>query len=81
MLEFKIRFCTTKTPDGLYHVQNYVGGYRGQHHVHNEKSFNSWKKNIDETSITIMTGTCDCDMTSGDVKEYNGHRWYNDRFE
>ena len=77
-----MHFYATKTPDGLYHVQNFVAGLKGQHHVHNEASFQKWKAQIDPKNLTISEGECKCGLTqSGQVREYDGREWQNDRFE
>jgi hypothetical protein len=83
-----MQFYVSKTEDGLYHVQNCVMGMKGQHHVHNEKSLNKWKKNIDPENIRVsplvgMAGDlCNCGLkSSGDVTEYDGKTWHNDKFE
>jgi len=86
MLSFEMHFYIAKTPDGLYHVQNYVrgiGGGSGQHHLHNEESFKRWKKDIDPKYLHISEEkSCSCGMKrSGDVREYDGHEWHNERFE
>jgi len=77
-----MHFYATKTPNGLYHVQNFVGGLRGQHHVHNEASFQKWKAQIDPENLKITEGTCNCGLAeSGQVREYDGREWSNDTFE
>jgi len=78
----EMHFYVAKTEDGLYHVQNYVMGMKGQHHIHNEKSFNAWKKGIAKKYIHISKSSCSCGLTkSGDTREYNGTEWHNDKFE
>ena len=84
MFPLTMRFYVTRTPDGFYHVQNYVRIYRGQHHVHNKDSFERWKSQdgINQKDIKISDGTCDCGLSeSGQVREYDGREWFNDRFE
>lgn len=77
-----MQFYVTKTKDGLFHVQNYVQGMKGQHHIHTEKSFDKWKKGINAKYIYISEGICNCELTkSGDVREYDGQEWNNDKFE
>lgn len=81
-MSFEMNFYVTKTPDGLYHVQNIVMGHFGQHHIHNEKSFQKWKKGIAKKYIHINEGACSCGLAkSGDTREYDGHEWHNDKFE
>ena len=77
-------FYVTKTPQGLYHVQNYVGVYRGQHHIHNEQSFQKWLRqdSMKGENVKISEGNCECGLTqSGQIREYDGREWFNDRFE
>lgn len=82
MISFEMHFYVTKTPNGLYHVQNYVMGMRGQHHIHDEESFKRWRKGIDQKFIHVSNGSCDCGLTkSGQVREYDGREWFNERFE
>jgi len=83
MMMIDVRFAVDITPDGLYHVTNVVMGMRGQHHVHSKESYERWKAqgNISDDRIIIGEGTCDCGMNPGDVEEFNGRRWHNDRFE
>lgn len=82
MLRIEMHFYVTKTPDGIHHVQNFVQGLKGQHHLHNEASFKRWKKDINKKLIHITKGTCNCGLTqSGDIREYDGREWHNDRFE
>ncbi len=78
-----MRFAVDITTDGLYHVTNVIMGMRGQHHVHTKESYGRWKEQgkILDDKIIIAEGICNCGMVAGDVKEYDGHRWHNDRFE
>lgn len=80
-----MHFYVTKTPDGLYHVQNYVGIHKGQHHVHNEASYQKWKAQLSESELEhlhLSEGKCNCGLTeSGQTREYDGHEWFNDTFE
>jgi len=80
-IRIEMHFYATETPDGLIHVQNFVTGLRGQHHVHDKESFERWKKGIKREFLHYSKGTCDCGMKSGDVEEYDGQRWHNDKFE
>ena len=80
MIRIEMHFYVTKTPDGLIHVQNFIRGLRGQHHIHNEDSFKRWKKDIDPKYIHVSEGSCDCGLKLGQVREYDGHVWFNDRF-
>lgn len=81
----KMHFYVTKTPNNLYHVQNYVGAYRGQHHVHSEESYLRWIMGLtvkEYEDIEVKLGECSCGLNkSGMVREYDGREWFNDRFE
>ena len=82
VIKIEMHFYVTKTPDGRYHVQNFIRGLRGQHHLHNAESYKRWKKAIDPECIHASKGTCNCELTrSGDVREYDGREWHNERFE
>lgn len=82
MLKIEMYFYVTKTSDGMYHVQNIVMGLLGQHHVHNEISYKKWKRKIDKKFIKESNGECNCGLKkSGDVREYDGLEWHNDKFE
>lgn len=75
-------FIVTITDDGLYHVQNVIMGQMGQHHVHTKESFQRWKKDIDSKHLKVSQGECNCGLDrSGMVREYDGHEWFNERFE
>jgi hypothetical protein len=72
MMAIRMRHYVTETKDGLYHVQNVVMGYFGQHHVHTKKQFEAWlKKNkIAEDDIIKLAGNeCDCGLKAGEVKD------------
>jgi hypothetical protein len=77
----EMHFYIVKNPDGTYHVQNVVMGMLGQHHVHTEKGFKEWSKNIDKRFIHFMDGVCNCGLKPGDVKEYDGKVWHNEKYE
>jgi hypothetical protein len=81
MYSIFMEFYATKTPDGLYHVQNFISGLSGQHHVHTKEGFESWAKDIKPEYLHVEDGKCDCGMKPGDVTEYDGRKWHNDRFE
>ena len=77
----EMRFYFFKTKDGLYHVQNAVAGLLGQHHVHTEKGFKKWSKNIPKKNLINQgKGTCDCGLSAGDVKSHEGHVTFNPKF-
>lgn len=76
-----IHFYATKTPNGLIHVQNFINGLPGQHHIHNEESFNRWRKRWKKEALDIEEGECDCGLNvPGMVREYDGAEWFNDKF-
>lgn len=82
MITIRMSFYVTITPDKMYHVQNVIMGQLGQHHIHNKKSYDKWKKGIRQENITISEGECNCGLKkSGDVREYDGREWHNKRFE
>lgn len=81
MMTFTMSFYVTITEDGLYHVQNYVRGFRGQHRVHSKKGYEFWLKNIDKKDVKISKGKCDCGLKAGDVREYDGQLWHKKEFE
>ena len=84
MLHIRVSFWVRRTPEGTIHVQNYIGGLRGQHHVHTPESFERWRRNLgDEEGVTIHEGEgpCSCGLTEpGQVREYDGREWFNPRF-
>jgi len=55
-----------KNKDGSIHVQNAVMGMFGQHHVHDKKGFEEWKKGVNEEDIIYIDGECDCGLQIGD---------------
>jgi len=83
MFNFKMKFYVTITPDGLYHVQNYIGGYRGQHHVHSKHGFDNWVNiaEINKDDLVIAKGMCCCKLKAGDIREFDGYLWHNERFK
>ena len=62
----KMHFYITRTPDGLYHVQNFVNGYRGQHHVHTPSEFKQWRKGIDRKYVHWIAAKYCCDIRPGE---------------
>lgn len=80
MLNFKMTFYAQHCPDGSIHIQNYIIGLGGQHHVHSGKSFESWKRDSDEINW-LPDGPCDCGLAVGDVREYDGKVRHNEKFE
>jgi len=57
MMEIRMQHIATRTPDGLIHVQNYVQGLRGQHHIHTEESFKGWDEHH-ATKVEVEVGKC-----------------------
>ena len=72
----------TETSDGLVHVDNYVMGRHGQHHVHTKEGYLKWKNQkgaqTKDEDITYSKGTCTCGLDAGDVKEHDGEVWHDD---
>ena len=62
--------------DELIHVTNMVGGYTGQHHVHDAEGFRVWSQGIDPPLINTQAlkgcRPCDCGLPAGGVK---CHHW------
>lgn len=60
---FKMRFIAMpgpKAPDGLptVHVQNFIGIYKGQHHIHSLQGYNEWLKLTDpDNTADIATAS------------------------
>ena len=81
-MSFKMVFLVRKTPDGLLHVQNYVGAYRGQHHVHTESGYREWLKinNMRESDLEVREAKCDCGLQPSQVQEYDGKVWTSNDF-
>jgi hypothetical protein len=76
-----MEYTATRTPDGMIHIQNYVEGHIGQHHIHFPESFRKWCRETG-LKIEVNDGVCDCRLDeSGDVEEYDHRRWHNDRYE
>ena len=77
-----MRHYVALTQDGLYHVQNMVGAMIGQHHVHTEKGYKEWKKDIDKKYLHLeKTEFCACGLETGYVKEHDGRVWFNEKFK
>jgi len=68
---FEMHFYVTRTPDGNIHVQNAVGPYMGQHHVHTRKDFAIWKADIPKGQLHDhgRIEPCDCGLAPGEVRE------------
>ena len=81
----KMVHYVTKTPDGLYHVQNMVVpmAMKGQHHVHTEKGFNNWVEEVGiaEDNLRISEGNCGCGLIASQVRDHHGRVSKNTRFE
>ena len=84
MIVIDMRFYATRYPDGTVHVQNAVNGLPGQHHVHSAESFERWRKHVSPEALEIEDakegGECGCGLGVGQVREYDGRVWFNDRF-
>jgi hypothetical protein len=67
---FEMNHYVQRTPDGLVHVTNMVGPYEGQHHVHTEKQFTEWAKQVSSRNIKLLEGCdpCDCGLRAGEVR-------------
>jgi len=70
---FEMHHYVTITKDGLYHVQNAVGGMFGQHHVHTKEGFEMWAKHVKGAFVHIVKGTCDCGLQDGFVRDHTGN--------
>ena len=69
------------TPDGLYHVQNMVGPYEGQHHVHTEAGYKKWKRGIDKKRIHLEEAeSCACGLESGYIKSSDGTVCFDEKY-
>jgi len=77
-----MRHYVALTPDGLYHVQNMIGAMIGQHHVHTEKGYKEWKKDIDKKYLHLEKAEfCACGLEPGYVKDHDGRVWFNEKFK
>lgn len=63
---FQMRFYATRESDGTVHVQNAVGGFLGQHHVHTAEEFKQWSKD-EEITWLKNTSPCDCGLKPGEA--------------
>jgi hypothetical protein len=66
-----MRFYWHVDSKGLVHVQNWVGAYAGQHHVHTKKDFAKWRKTVAAGDLIHMrkATACDCGLKAGEVRE------------
>lgn len=71
-------FYATECPDGTIHVQNFVMGLKGQHHVHSKESFKRWSQG---KTVNVDKGECDCGLKLGDCREYDGNEWHSEKWE
>ena len=76
----EMHYYVTIAPTKEVHIQNMVMNMAGEHHIHSWKGFFKWKRNIDRKFIHIKNGECDCGLKIGDVKEYDGKVWHNEKF-
>lgn len=79
-MKILIQFFATETPDGTIHIQNAIDGLPGQHHVHTKESFERWRSTLKPKYLEIKKGECSCGLRPGQVREYDGDVWFNDRF-
>lgn len=79
---YEMHFSTTRTRDGLYHVQNVVGGMLGQHHCHTAEGYRYWKSKTRVLKQFIHTskGECDCGLKAGQVRSHDGAVRFNPLF-
>jgi len=77
---FEMLHFATIYDDGTVHVQNYVSGMAGQHHVHTLEGYRKWKGDL-KLKCSERKGKsgekCDCGLSPGQLKEYTGHVWEN----
>jgi hypothetical protein len=79
---FTMHHYASRTSDGLYHVQNMLGPYPGQHHVHTEKGYIQWSKKVDKKYLHLEDAeSCPCGLKPGYVREHEGRVRLNSEFE
>ena len=63
-------FYVSKDKKGNLHVQNMIGPYQGQHHVHTPEDFKRWKRlnRIPNDVISELDGTCECGLQAGGTR-------------
>jgi hypothetical protein len=70
MTMFRMTHYVTIETDGTYHVQNAIGGWLGQHHVHTKEDFERWAQNVSVDDITNLgEAGCTCGLKPGEMKE------------
>ena len=79
-IKIEMEHYVTEAPNGTVHVQNVIGGLPGQHHVHTPASFKRWCETTHPKIAETAKGECGCGLTPGQVREYDGGVWFNDRF-
>ncbi len=78
----EMRHYVALTPDGQYHVQNVVGAFPGQHHVHSEQGYMKWKRSINRKYLhEEIAEFCPCGLEPGYVKEHDGRVWLNEEYK
>jgi hypothetical protein len=70
---FEMHFYVTKTADGLYHIQNVVAGYLGQHHVHTHQDYKKWRRKLRKKErLHFSKGMCGCNLNNGETRDHHG---------
>lgn len=65
----KMVFYASRNTDGTIHVTNTLGMHTGQHHVHDEESWQQWLAGnpekgigpVDESAVVWLEDVRDCD--------------------
>lgn len=75
---FTMEHYVSREPDGTVHVQNAVGPYLGQHHVHTPEDFERWMEGrpdlgigpVDPTNLhDVQAGPCQCGLKAGEMRD------------
>lgn len=64
----KMVHYVARNQDGTIHVTNAVGGFIGQHHVHDPEGFESWKYAGAVIEEQTNVQDCDCGLAVGETK-------------
>lgn len=76
MMAFEMEHLYQINNDGTVHVQNWVGPFAGQHHVHTKEGFEAWRKNVaGMNAVKRIRGQCACRLKPGQVRDYDGRIW------
>jgi hypothetical protein len=74
-------YCFRRDHEGNVHVDTRIDGERWQHHVHSEAAFvHGWEFMADSELIRLPDGECACDLSAGQVLEYDGRIWNHPQF-